>query len=285
MDWKEAKTVVEEIKRRTERKAYSLVIDKERQPDLFDSKFGGLPYWDLEKEYPLDSEEKKLMLLAQINLERMFQEVEDDGVLPETGMLQFFIALDDVYGMDFDEPDVQKNFRVVYHEKVNYEVTEAQVRSLHIPVCTDEDFEEYSPIWKEASIKFIRKNVYMGEGDYRFSMLFNQIQKEKFGERYEEQSVYQLLDEEAYDNMLEELSNERHWLTGYPYFTQTDPREYEEKYQYYDTLLFQMDSDYGDDKGEDYIMWGDAGVANFFINQKDLEKRDFSRILYNWDCC
>ena len=98
-------------------------------------------------------------------------------------------------------------------------------------------------------------------------------------------SVYQLLDEEAYDNMLEELSNERHWLTGYPYFTQTDPREYEEKYQYYDTLLFQMDSDYGDDKGEDYIMWGDAGVANFFINQKDLEKRDFSRILYNWDCC
>lgn len=28
-----------------------------------------------------------------------------------------------------------------------------------------------------------------------------------------------------------------------------------------------------------------AGVANFFINQKDLEKRDFSRILYNWDCC
>lgn len=283
MDWKEAKAVIEEIKRRTEKKAYSLVIDKERKPDLFDSKFGGLPYWDMEKEYPVDREEKKLMLLAQINLERMFQEVEYDGLLPETGMLQFFIALDDVYGMDFDEQDVQKNFRVIYHENVNYQVTEAQVRSLKVPVCTDDEFEDYSPIWKETSLNIVKKSVFMGEGDYRFDLLFEEIQKEKFGERYEGQSIYQLLDEEAYDNMLEELSNENHWLMGYPYFTQADPREYEERYRYYDTLLFQMDSDYGDD--EDYILWGDAGVANFFINQKDLEKRDFSKILYNWDCC
>ena len=35
----------------------------------------------------------------------------------------------------------------------------------------------------------------------------------------------------------------------------------------------------------DEIIWGDCGVANFFINQKDLENCDFSKVLYNWDCC
>lgn len=43
-----------------------------------------------------------------------------------------------------------------------------------------------------------------------------------------------------------------------------------------------MDSDYVED--EDYILWGDGGVANFLINQEDLKKGDFSNILYYWDC-
>ncbi len=38
-------------------------------------------------------------------------------------------------------------------------------------------------------------------------------------------------------------------------------------------------------EAEDYILWGDAGVGNFFINREDLKRRDFSKILYNWDCC
>ncbi len=42
-----------------------------------------------------------------------------------------------------------------------------------------------------------------------------------------------------------------------------------------------MDSD-----GKNYIMWGDTGVGNFFISEKDLKDRNFSSsmILYNWDC-
>ena len=43
-------------------------------------------------------------------------------------------------------------------------------------------------------------------------------------------------------------------------------------------LLFQLDSDDG-------VMWGDCGVGNFFITDADLKRRDFSRVLYNWDCC
>ncbi len=32
------------------------------------------------------------------------------------------------------------------------------------------------------------------------------------------------------------------------------------------------------------IMWGDMGVAGFFINYEDLKRKDFSKVLYNWDC-
>ena len=32
------------------------------------------------------------------------------------------------------------------------------------------------------------------------------------------------------------------------------------------------------------MLWGDVGVCNFFIHPQDLAKRDFSKVLYNWDC-
>ena len=35
----------------------------------------------------------------------------------------------------------------------------------------------------------------------------------------------------------------------------------------------------------DLIMWGDVGICNFFISPEALKRRDFSRVLYNWDCC
>lgn len=44
-------------------------------------------------------------------------------------------------------------------------------------------------------------------------------------------------------------------------------------------LLLQIDTDDALN-----IMWGDAGVANFFIREKDLINLDFSNVVYNWDC-
>nr|MCR5080229.1 DUF1963 domain-containing protein [Treponema sp.] len=69
-----------------------------------------------------------------------------------------------------------------------------------------------------------------------------------------------------------------HRISGYPYFTQYDPRSADDGY---DVLLLQIDTD---DDGGNQIMWGDSGIANFFIKREDLKKRDFSNVLYNWDC-
>ena len=35
----------------------------------------------------------------------------------------------------------------------------------------------------------------------------------------------------------------------------------------------------------DGVMWGDSGVGQFLIHEDDLRRRDFSRVVYNWDCC
>lgn len=70
-------------------------------------------------------------------------------------------------------------------------------------------------------------------------------------------------------------------IGGYPSFTQTDPRARMPAFKD-NQLLFQLSStDYGDDI---QIIWGDSGIANFFINSVDLANRDFSKAWYNWDC-
>lgn len=64
-----------------------------------------------------------------------------------------------------------------------------------------------------------------------------------------------------------------HKLGGYPFFTQYDPRGPGDRR----ILLAQIDTDEG-------LMWGDVGVANWFIDPDELARLDFSNVLYNWDC-
>lgn len=275
------KKIVNAIKEKTAMPAYHISIVKDGIPSLFDSKFGGVPYWELSKEYPVDSSGNKMMLLAQINFTK---EALKDDRLPYEGMLQFFIAMDDVYGLDFDEPASQKDFRVVFHEKINPSVTKEQVLELDIPIATDKKNEEYTPVFRETTVQFIKTNAYMGTEDAGFAAVFQDAVKELFGEETGENGFWDYLDDEEGNYLCDELGSTGHWVLGYPFFTQTDIRENmdEETAKYYDTLLFQMDSEMEDH--EDYTLWGDCGVANFFMNQEALKNRDFSKVVYNWDC-
>ncbi len=274
--------IVEKIKEMTGTSA--IFIDRKPDtvlPSLTDSKFGGLPYWDLQKEFPTDSKGRKMMLLAQIN----FSDLSAfDTILPKEGMLQFFITVDDdVFGMDFDEPTSQKNFRVVFHDTVNPDVTEAQVQALEL--VRAEETDDYTPIFRQAALSFRVGTDYMDTSLAEFPAVFVQAVKAVTGEEIEEENWYQYFEEGTDDDdyMAEELSGLGHKMLGYPGFIQFDPREDDEELQCYDTLLLQIDSDMGED-GEDYVLWGDCGVANLFINKEALIKRDFSQILYNWDC-
>lgn len=227
---------------------------------IWSSKFSGKPYWPKGKPYPKTHEGDDLFLLAQIN----FEEVPALAGFPETGLLQFFIAADDVYGMEFDLPieeviNAPDGYRVVYHPTVDKDTS---LLESTLPELGEDD---YLPTAGEYSVSFSMDEEIPSATDYRF-----------------EQYVGDVFDlpEELGEYVYENLTSDGSKLGGYAYFTQEDPRGYQNKGQNW-VLLFQMDTEYAD--GID-IMWGDAGVGNFFIEPDRLAKGDFSRVWYNWDC-
>ena len=268
-----AKAIVAEVKRRTAAPCWKLTLQPEGPCGLLDSKVGGLPYWDPALPYPTDSQGNKMTLLAQLN----FAQLGTEEPLPRAGMLQFFIGQDDVFGIDFDQPDSQKDFRVVYHPEPDPALTLEQIQALELPTHVEADL--CTPVIREAAFIAEKTVGYMGPGDCRFEALFREAVRAVTGEDIGDKNEYQYFDKADRDYFYDQLSAAGHRLLGYPFFTQYDPREPEGPY---DTLLFQLDSDMIDRK--DLVLWGDCGVGNFFINREDLLRRDFSRILYNWDC-
>lgn len=260
--------IINEIKKKTEMEYYKVSLIEE-ETDIYSSKLAGLPYWDLSKEYPKDSKGNKLILLAQINFEK---ENFDDERLPKEGILQFFIGDDDTFGCNFD--DVQDNWKVIYHEKIVNDITEDKIKALDIP--TNKTAED-SPMKKDMeplALKFEKSKGFITTITYNFENIFKDILKEKYNEEITEKNLYFHFEDSEYEYIMNSFEAFGHKLLGYPDFTQDDIRNEDTKY---DTLLFQVDSDKG-------IMWGDMGVANFFINSKDLRNKDFSKVLYTWDC-
>lgn len=264
------KALIAELERRTATDCWKLTIQPDKQPSLLDSKIGGLPYWDPDLEYPTDQKGNKMALLAQLN----FSQLGTEEPLPTSGLLQFFISVqDDLFGLDFDSPTEQRNFRVVYHAEPDQSITKEQVEALELPTHQD---GEYFPVFREALLVGQKTTACMGPYDIHFDDIYHEITKELFGKK---ENISDLGDDD-YEALVEDVSTCGHRLLGYPYFTQYDPRSEDSPY---DTLLFQLDSDMVG--REDFVLWGDCGVANFFINREDLKRKDFSRVLYNWDCC
>ena len=222
------------------------------------SKFAGVPYWPKGLSYPTDSEGQYLFLLAQIN----FAEVPPLAGYTGKGILQFFISVNDVYGIDFDNPTSQKDFRLVFHEEVDEANAEKEFAFLNTMDL------KYVPLDKMMQLRFEPDVDYVGVEDVRFEKNFG-LEVLPFTEQFGEKG------DDVFNELYELFPNEGHKIGGYAYFTQADPRQsgpYEDW-----ILLLQIDS-------QDGIMWGDMGVANFFIHPNDLENRNFSNVLYNWDC-
>ena len=259
-----------EIKNLSKTENYSIKIIEE-EPEIFESKIGGIAYWTPDLSYPVNSEGKKLFLLAQIN----FEKEKTESPLPTNGLLQFFTDDDDTKGLYFDDLTEQKNFRVVYHENIDYKITKESVKEFDI---FDSKNEEYFPICGEYKISLNKSVDYANPSDIRFNKFFSIAYKNIFGKELKEgENIYNVLNKEESGKLESELEPDgvKHKMLGYSYFIQEDPRE-DEKYADYDTLLLQIDSE------EDYVSW-DCGIGNFFINKKSLLEKDFSKVLFYWD--
>lgn len=248
-----------------ESKKPSLMIHgKTRSTTPLESKFGGRPYWLKKEPYPTAKNGDPLRLLAQINFSEMEVSIPD---YPTEGILQFFVADDDVYGLDFDDLTNQDTFRVVYHETIEFDESKWMTE---FPAFRD---DSYFPIEGECVLSFERSEEIVSANDYRFNAITKVDVLLDHATDEDDDMHDEIMD--AYYDIADGQGSK---LGGYPFFTQEDPRAYGD-YPTFDTLLLQVDTD--DDLN---IMWGDAGVANFFIVLDDLKKRDFSKVLYNWDC-
>lgn len=270
IDEKVLKLVYDTVKERTLTSFISLTAEKREHTELFESKFGGLPYWVSSMEYPTAENGEKLYLLAQLNFDRLG--ISPEYGLPQNGILQFFVANDNLTGCDFENPDEQKNFRVVYHENINYGISEADVLALDIPVAQEDD--GCFPLCGEYSLSAVCGLEALNSEVYYYDEFVEQVCDELIPKRPKDDFWGRLTEDESM-KLMDMLFSDGHKILGYPHFTQDDPRDDSSPY---DTLLLQIDS-------KDGIMWGDCGVANFFINSEDLKNLDFSRVMYNWDCC
>ena len=253
---------------------------------VFESKLGGVPYMPLNFEYPKGKsgifEGRPLRLLAQLNFEKL-PHIEN---FPQKGILQFFCSDDEedsAYGLNFDSPIEQDGFRVIYHENIITDESKLMSKE-SMPAFADNTgvfpFNgEFLLEAKEPESCLISSEDHhfndavfklMGEISGRNITNFREAEEAGFGD-------------DLWEKLYEQRTFEQTCIGGYPFFTQDDPRGYKEEIANYDVLLFQCTSFFGDDPADE-IMWGDVGVANFFISESDLKNLDFSKVAYNWDC-
>ncbi len=267
--------LVEKIKEKTMKKTFKIDITESNFVSVVDSKFGGLPYWDESMEYPTDSNGNALILLAQINFEAT---PINDERFPKKGILQFFIGTDDLMGADLDNLTNKNGFRVIYHESVNKYLTSEDVRAMGIRSNLDLDgaCEEYFPFYKQYSIAIYEALEPISYADHEFEDILRETAEEILDTEIDD--VWSIFEDDG-DYINDQFYICGNKVLGYPFFTQEDPRDEDDMYKgkKYDTLLLQIDSE-GD------ILWGDSGVGNFFINEQDLINKDFSNVLYTWDC-
>ena len=255
------------------------VLLRGEKPGLYDSKLGGVPYWDPSMPYPVGFDGQKLMLLIQINFEQLPENVR---LCPHVGMLQVFIGLDDLYGCSLMPPEkeTKKNWCLIYQPHVKQDVSEADVLKLDIPTSLTVDD---GPVTGMLKIRFSEPVMEpISWADCRAEGIMRKIAHDLYIEMDEDFDILDFMDclpEDVKDTWCR--TSEGLKLFGYPMFTQFDPRD--ENYPQYDRLLLQIDSDYKRTY-KNYVLWGDLGIANFFINRYALARWDLSKVWYNWDC-
>ena len=231
------------------------------------SRLGGAP---LDASVPLDSTGAPMKLLAAI----FCSEVRGVPDFPARGVLRFYVADNDVYGADFDHPCVQSDFRVLYDEDES---------AFDTALRDDPTVSDIFPIRHVLPVRLTPAVGSIRSGDYRFVECVNAALLKAGAE---EKDMAELTEQEC-DYIHEQNTYAGHRIGGYPRFEQFDVRDDQPKLQKYDTLLLQIVSHTAPDeqgRERELIMFGDEGGCQFFIPAEKLRQRDFSDVMYTWDC-
>ena len=272
---------LEQFKAETKQQAIRLTAQRSDRITATSSKFGGLPYLPKNFAYPTDAKGNPLKLLAQLN----FGELPPLADFPTSGILQFFVLHDYDIGSDWQNQGNQSHHKVIYHREIheNDRMTDFPEVKFVSPYPPGEE-EEWFPFQGEFAITGELADVFPVFGSFDFADKF-----ETFCEEHQFDLKSSRLWNVASEIFGDGIFERWHFVGGCPAFEQSDPRYDKKNLRKYDTLLFQMSSDYYSENWrkipiEDEIAWGDGGIANFFINRTDLQNLKFDDVLYNWDC-
>ena len=261
----------------SEQPVVRLTRDPDRVPPRWGSKLGGVPYRPLGTPWPVTKKgDYPLSFLAQLNLAELNQGGLHLPDFPAVGLLQFFVMDDMFYGAE-DEPWMALNgaqtfYRVLYWPSVTEDEQLLETEMVALP--SEAPWEGSPYVGEELPYDPEREIVLVGVPDREPVTGSDRGVPGWLGPGQEDVTLADgatTLKDELYT-----LSVDGHKLGGYPSFTQADPRGEDDDDL---VLLFQLDTD-----REMGVMWGDAGIVNFFIRRADLIARDFSRVAYHWDC-
>lgn len=237
------------------RRPYLAVTQLEGVPEKPNgSQLGGTPWWPAGLAYPTDSAGIPLRLLMQINF-------DDAPVLdgfPERGLLQFFIGHDDLLGAEIDGDRASAAFACVFHEAADGAGTDLSETLAAMPAAET----PFTPAGHIAPLTLAHDTMVMTPSHHQFPGML-------FGDGAPDHALW-----DAYAQSLNTGVTPIR-LGGYADFTQDDPRGHHPSLG--DVDLATVGTTSG-------ILWGDVGVAQFFIHRADLDRRDFSNVVYTWDC-
>jgi uncharacterized protein YwqG len=198
-------------------------------------------------------------------------------------LLQFFIAGGDTHGMHLTDLASGAGHAVLYHPDAPADLSEAngdphpdapdvsaQIEDLDLPFLTD----------RPVRLAGVAVTAPLSYTDSRFAARARELIDADWAswswmESWLGPSRPTRDLTEGFDEV---FGRGGHLFGGLPFFAGDDPRAMP-SYAGFSTLLLQIDSD--DSAG---LTWGDGGVCDFFIEPGRLAARDFSRVLYHWDC-
>ncbi len=235
--------------------AYVVVGDAPPVADVA-SRLGGGAWLPAGQDWPVGRNGRAMIFVAQVN----FADVPPLPDYPDHGLLLFFISDDDVWGINFD--DLEKSDARVIH--VPDPGAPGRILRRPGPPAETSPFHDEDVKTHGRAVHFLASTMKPGRDDWRIEEPWPGWRarggEARFGELLEtpvdpEEGIY---------------------VGGHPCFTQTDPRG-RGGGQDFDRVLLQVGSD-------DAFMWGDVGEASFLIRRADLLARNFSSILFTWDC-
>lgn len=247
---------------RTQRRdAVRLDVDADAPIGIGGCRIGGPAWLAAGEQWPLDRRGLPMDFLAQVDfadLPRLASEPD----LPQQGLLQIFVARDDLFGCDFDAP-LGGDMRLFWREHLA-----GDGALVPQPELTDRDLTPLGQACRRSGRALVPSVTHQLPSP---SSTWSMRDKADILER-DRGELDALFDDEA-DRLFDV-----HHVGGYPDYTQWEFRG-ADTCPDHDIVLLQLWSSPMED-----ICWGDVGQANFLISRADLAARDFSRVSYQWDC-